>query len=100
MVYCGRHTVAYLNSMGFDTMSDVVQHRYDGMFENKTAAYGDKMVDFLFEGADAIEHMDISTVSERAAQAAATNQSVLTRMQSSWPADFAAWWPSVVQRIA
>jgi hypothetical protein len=100
MVYCGRHTVAYLNSMGFDTMNDVVQHRYDSMFENRTAAYGDKMVDFLFEGADAVKHMDVGAVSFRAAEAAATNQSVLNSMQSSWPADFAAWWPSVVQRIA
>jgi hypothetical protein len=44
--------------------------------------------------------MDVGAVSGRAAQAAATNQSLLTRMQSSWPTDFAAWWPSVVQRIA
>jgi hypothetical protein len=70
------------------------------MFENRTAAYGDKMVDFLFEGADAVEHMDVGAVSIRTAQAAATNQSVLNRMRSDWPADFAAWWPSVVQRIA
>jgi hypothetical protein len=99
MVYCGRHTVAYLNSMGFDTMTDVVQHRYDSMFENKTAAYGDKMVDFLFEGADAVEHMDVDSVSVRAERAAAANQSVLNRMKSSWPADFAAWWANTINLI-
>jgi hypothetical protein len=80
-------------------MNDVVQHRYDSMFENRTAAYGDKMVDFLFEGADAVEHMDVAAVSIRAAQAATTNQSVLNRMQLSWPTDFAAWWANTINLI-
>jgi hypothetical protein len=69
------------------------------MFENRTAAYGDKMVDFLFEGADTVEHMDVDSVSVRAAQAAATNQAVLNRMRSSWPTDFAAWWANTINLI-
>lgn len=99
MVYSGRHTVAYLHSLGFDVLRDVVEHRYDNMQENRTAAYGDKMVDFLFEGVDAVERMQTDRPWMRAEQAARLNQARLARMQQEWPADFAAWWPTVVERI-
>jgi hypothetical protein len=36
----------------------------------------------------------------RAEQAARINQQRLQQMKAAWPADFAAWWSSVVQRIA
>jgi hypothetical protein len=85
--------------LGFDVMRDVVEHRYDNMQENRTAAYGDKMVDFLFEGVDAVERMQTDRPWMRAEQAARVNQALLSRMQHSWPADFAAWWPTVVERI-
>jgi hypothetical protein len=99
MVYSGRHTVAYLHSLGFDVMHDIVEHRYDNMQENRTAAYGDKMVDFLFEGADAVERMQTDRPWMRAEQAARLNQARLARMQQEWPTDFAAWWPTVVELI-
>jgi hypothetical protein len=99
MVYSGRHTVAYLHSLGFDVMRDVVEHRYDNMQENRTAAYGDKMVDFLFEGVDVVESMQNDQPWMRAEQAARANQLRLARMKQEWPADFAAWWPTVVKLI-
>lgn len=99
MLYSGKHTVAYLNSLGFDVLFDVVEHRYDNMIENKTAAYGDKMVDFLFEGVEAVERMQAQRPWQRAEQAARINQQRLNEMKQSWPADFAAWWPTVVEKI-
>lgn len=102
VVYSGRNTVAYLHSLGFDVMRDVIEHRYDSMIENKTAAYGDKMVDFIFEGADAVAAMqsqDFDKLSVRCAQAAQHNQQLLASMQHQWPADFAAWWSNTVQFI-
>jgi hypothetical protein len=99
MVYSGRHTVAYLHSLGFDVMPDVVEHRYDHMIENRTAAYGDKMVDFLFEGVDTVERMQSDRPWIRAEQAAQVNQLRLARMKQEWPTDFAAWWPTVVKLI-
>ena len=99
MLYSGKHTVAYLNSLGFDVMLDVIEHRYDSMIENKTAAYGDKMVDFLFEGVEAVERMQANLPQQRAEQAATTNQQRLAEMKQSWPQDFAQWWPTVVDRI-
>jgi hypothetical protein len=99
IVYSGKHTVAYLNSLGFDVMPDVVEHRYDSMIENKTAAYGDKMVDFLFEGVEAVERMQADRPWQRAEQAARINQQRLQDMKSAWPADFAAWWPGVLEKL-
>lgn len=99
IVYSGKHTVAYLNSLGFDVLHDVVEHKYDNMIENKTAAYGDKMVDFWFEGVEAVNSMQLQQPCIRAEQAAKTNQQVLQNMKASWPADFASWWPSVVEKI-
>lgn len=99
MVYAGKHTVAYLNSLGFDVMLDVIGHRYDGMIENRTAAYGDKMVDFLFEATEAVESMQQQNLKQRALQASQHNQLLLKQLQQQWPQDFAAWWPSVVDLI-
>jgi hypothetical protein len=99
MVYSGRHTVAYLHSLGFDVMRDVVEHKYDNMQENRTAVYGDKMVDFLFEGVDAVERMQTDCPEMRASQAATTNQQLLYTMRKQWPEDFSAWWPTVVEQI-
>lgn len=99
IVYSGKHTVAWLNSLGFDVMSDVIEHRYDSMIENRTAAYGDKMVDFVYEGAEAVARMNESTA-QRAQAAAEHNQQLLSKMQKSWPTDFAQWWSKTVQLIS
>lgn len=102
IVYSGKHTVAYLHSLGFDVQRDVIEHRYDGMIENKTAAYGDKMVDFIFEGSDFVSNNDQQTehLKARCQQAAEFNQQHLRNFARQWPVDFAQWWPKVVQSIS
>jgi hypothetical protein len=99
-VYSGRNTVSYLHSLGFDTMQDIVTHKYDMMIENRTAAYGDKMVDFLFEATENVQTLqaqDFDTVASRAQQAAQHNQELLAWMRYNWPRDFARWWPTVLE---
>ena len=98
-LYSGRHTVARLASLGFDTLSDVVTHKYDHMIENRTAAYGDKMVDFLFEATENTQKFQQQDITDRCAQAADRNISLLQSMRQQWPADFAAWWPGVLEKI-
>lgn len=101
-LYSGRNTVARLHSLGFDTLQDIITHRYDSMIENRTAAYGDKMVDFLFEAtenAQSIETHDFDAVSQRCQQAAEHNQQLLAVMRYNWPRDFARWWPQVLEHI-
>jgi len=101
MLYAGRYTIAYLRQLGFDVMSDIVEHRYDTMIENRTAAYGDKMVDFIFEGADAVAAMQANSkrARVRTVQAAESNRRLLSKMQQAWPSDFAAWLPGVIEKI-
>lgn len=101
MLYAGRHTIAYLRQLGFDVMSDIVEHKYDKMIENRTAAYGDKMVDFIFEGADAVAAMQANSkrARVRTVQAAELNRRLLSKMQQAWPSDFAAWLPGVIEKI-
>lgn len=101
-LYSGRNTVARLHSLGFDTLQDIVSHRYDSMIENRTAAYGDKMVDFLFEATDnvqALQAQDLESIVQRCCQAATHNQQQLAALRQQWPQDFAAWWPQVLERI-
>ena len=98
-LYSGRHTVARLASLGFDTLADTVTHRYDSMIENRTAAYGDKMVDFLFEATENVQQFQQQDIADRCVQAAEHNIALLQSMQQQWPIDFAAWWPGVLEKI-
>jgi cation transport regulator ChaB len=98
-LYSGRHTVARLASLGFDTLADTVTHRYDSMIENRTAAYGDKMVDFLFEATENTQQFQQQDIADRCVQAAEHNIALLQSMQQQWPIDFAAWWPGVLEKI-
>jgi hypothetical protein len=91
--------VARLASLGFDTLADTVTHRYDSMIENRTAAYGDKMVDFLFEATENVQQFQQQDIANRCAQAAEHNIALLQSMQRQWPADFAAWWSSVLDKL-
>lgn len=101
-LYSGRNTVAYLHGLGFDTLQDIITHRYDPMIENRTAAYGDKMVDFLFEATESVQRLqseEFETVSKRCQQASENNQQLLAMMRYNWPRDFARWWPTVLEKI-
>ena len=101
-LYAGRNTVARLHSLGFDTLQDIITHRYDPMIENRTAAYGDKMVDFLFEATENVQNLetqDFETLAQRCQQAAEHNQQLLAFMRHNWPRDFAQWWPQVLEHI-
>jgi hypothetical protein len=98
-LYSGRHTVARLSGLGFDTLADTVTHRYDSMIENRTAAYGDKMVDFLFEATENVQQFQQHNIVDRCVQAAEHNIALLQSMRQQWPADFAVWWPTVLEKI-
>lgn len=101
IVYSGRHTVAYLHSLGFDVMRDVIEHQYDSLMENKNTVYGDKMIDFVFEGTDFVDvnQHKLTELQQRCQQAASFNQNLLKNMSQQWPEDFARWFPSVVNSI-
>lgn len=101
-IYSGKYTVAYLKSLGFDILDDLVDHRYDSIIENHTAAYGDKMIEYIFEADRAATEMQAKPFTEvkaRCEQAAQHNQKLLAEMQQQWPVDFATWLPNVIEQI-
>lgn len=102
MLYSGRNTVARLVSLGFDVLSDVISHRYDSMIENRTARYGDKNVDFVFEALDSVNSMmdrPFEDLNARCMRAARHNKQRLEHMALAWPSDFADWWKDVSRLI-
>lgn len=101
-IYSGKYTVAYLRSLGFDVLEDLVDHRYDSIIENHTAAYGDKMIEYIFEvdrAATGMQAKPFAEIKQRCEQAAEHNQQLLATMQQQWPVDFAAWLPNVIEQI-
>lgn len=102
VVYSGKYTVSYLHSLGFDVLDDLVNHRYDDIIENHTTEYGDKMIEYIFEADSAATEMQsksFAEIKDRCKQAAEHNQRLLSSMQKQWPADFATWLPSVIEKI-
>jgi hypothetical protein len=103
MLWGGRHSVARLASLGFDTLPDVIHHRYDHMIEQQTAAFGDKTVDWIFDANESVKKLQSlpqQALHARLKQSAEHNQKLLADMRKKWPTDFAVWWHSVVPRIA
>jgi len=60
------------------------------------------MVDFVRDGHESVEAMKqlpFEQVKQRCQAAANHNQQQLATMKQNWPADFAKWWPQVVEQI-
>jgi hypothetical protein len=99
-VYAGKYTVAYLKSLGFDVLDDLINHGYDQL-ELDSIDQG-KIVEFVWSSisaADRLKNLPREQLVNRCQQAATHNQAQLARMQQMWPPDFAAWWPTVVEKI-
>ena len=99
MIYASKYTMLYLQKLGFDTMTDIVSHNYDHKEELNTGKFGDKPVDFIYEGTEVVNRLQQEQPTQRCIDAAAHNRGVLKQMQQSWPADFAAWWPETLEKI-
>lgn len=102
IIYGGRHIIAYLRSLGFDTLDDLVSHKYDGSMELGTADYGDKMVDFIWQGTETVDQMrasDFTQMAQRCMVAAQKNRAILSSMSSQLPEDLAHWWCRAVAII-
>ncbi len=103
LLYAGKFAVSYLTTLGFDTFNDLTDQSHDLIIENKTAAYGDKMVEYIHNGS--LMSIDLSQMppeqlDARCQQAAEQNRKVLKNMRESWPGDFAAWLPQAIAAIS
>lgn len=102
VTWAGKYTVAHLRSLGFDTLHDIIDHKYDSAIELKTATWGDKLTDFVFESIDIVnrfQQKDQARLKTRCIEAAEHNQKLLAEMQKAWPGDFAAWLPTLLDKL-
>ena len=97
--YLGRYGVAYLESIGFDCMSDIVRHNhYDRLkeVESKVGVF----VWFALETSKWARTRDFESTQQRAIQAAENNQALLKSYAQQWPSDFAQWQQTYLPRLA
>ena len=98
-VSSGRYTVAYLNSIGFDTVSDLIDHNhYDQLVEVQN-----KRRIFVWKSLQAIKNFrsqNLSTLQERYRRAAEHNQNLLADLARAWPSDFVVWQNQLKQTLA
>ena len=102
MLYAGRHAVVYLESLGFDCLTDVVPHGYDDRTETKTADYGDKCVDWFWmaqENYARLQDLDFAWLQQRCREAADHNRDLLRTMRQQWPTQQAHWWSQLVTEL-
>lgn len=89
-VYSGRYTVAYLESLGFDCMRDIIDHdHYDRLKEVE-----DKMRVFNWKSLEISKHLQaqgLEIVRQRCMQAAVHNQQLLQTMSQQWSSDFSCF---------
>jgi hypothetical protein len=90
--------VAYLQSLGFDTLSDIVDHNhYDRLIEVQ-----DKQRIFVWKSLETVKALkvrDLSELQSRCGLAAAHNQQLLASMAAEWPSDFAQWTRQLTQTL-
>lgn len=101
-VYAAPNTVNYLRSLDFDVLDDLVDHSYDTVVHDPSPEGDTKTINYISNGFDNYENLRLQPIPQIAArclQAAKHNQSVLSRMQSQWPKDFAVWIPSVIAAL-
>jgi hypothetical protein len=89
-VYSGHYTVARLESLGFDCLSDLVNHNhYDRLKEVEN-----KLKIFNWHSLETVKHLktlDFETVKQRCLTASNHNQKLLAELKTHWSGDFQQW---------
>lgn len=90
-VYAGHYAIAFLESLGFDCMSDLINHNhYDQLKEVE-----DKVHIFIWKSIEYMNQIirgDHEKTAQRCLQAAEHNRKLLRHFRSTWPNDFERWW--------
>lgn len=96
-------TVDWLIDLGFDVLSDIVDHGYNHTQQIGTFDDVKKIQTYVANSIKIYENLvglDPQQLKSRCKQAAIHNQQLLASMQSRWPQDFADWLPGAVRKIA
>lgn len=93
--------VQHLVDLGFDVMSDIVDHSYDQYVQDDWPGCR-KIANYISTGLanyHRIQQIDAVVLAARCAQAAEHNQQRLAAMRAQWPGDFAQWLPGVIAQL-
>lgn len=89
-VYSSRYTVAYLESMGFDCLSDIINHNHYDRLKNVE----NKINIFIWKSLDTakwLKQQNFESLKARCKEAAEHNQELLKQMAKQWLDDFDQW---------
>jgi hypothetical protein len=102
-LFSGAGTVSWLTSLGFDVLSDIVDHEYNHVCQINAFHSIKKIQTYIASSIKIYEKlasMDPQQLKSRCEKAAAHNQQLLASMQQRWPQDFANWLPNAISEIA
>jgi hypothetical protein len=100
-LFAATGAVGYLTELGFDVLSDIVDHSYD-LHVQDTWPGNSKIVNYIsasISNYQQLKQLDFDTLATRCKQAAEHNQQLLAAMKKQWPASFAEWLPDVMAQI-
>ena len=97
--YTGRYGIAYLESLGFDCLSDVIDHNhYDRLkeVENKIGIFVWKSLQVIKE----LQIRDFEELKLRCEKAATYNRALLKLYSQHWPKEFGQWQDSFLHQLS
>lgn len=96
-------TVDRLSNLGFDVLSDIVDHRYNHVRRHNLPISINKIQTYITNSIEIYKKlavMDPQQLKIRCEKAANHNQQLLSTLQRQWPQDFANWLPTAIDKIA
>lgn len=94
-------SVSYLQSLGFDVLSDLIDHSYDSFVQDNWPGNA-KIANYIsasIANYHSLTKIPLDELTARCTKAAQHNQALLQNMRTKWPADFARWLPEVIAQL-
>lgn len=102
IVFSALNAVAYLRSLGFDVLDDIVDHSYDTVLQDTSYIGIDKIKNFVAHSQQVytdLSNIPVESLKARCTRAAQHNQSVLANFAKDWPRDCLKWLGDVIAKI-
>ena len=98
VLYGGRTAVAYLESLGFDCLSDIIDHStYDKLHQSDNKI--EKFIDFSMQCIPKLQQVQTDLLQQRCQLACKHNQLLLSTWQKTWQQDLKDWSNSLAGQL-
>lgn len=100
-VYSTTGAVDYLKELGFDTLSDVVDHSYNNIEQEPTQGIKKirAFVNSSIQNYEKLQRTNLDLLQQRCQQAALHNQRLLAQHRQQFPQDFTHWLLQTVETL-